>query len=90
MVRISKDKKHEFTQEGLCVFVEGPAQLALTSPETQRLVYNYVKEAGFKDYGMNKFVYTSTNSNTGAEDLYPFKGYWLMLSNQWNQKSVKL
>jgi len=88
MVRISKDKKHEFTQEGLCVFVEGPAQLALTSPETQRLVYNYVKEAGFKDYGMNKFVPADSNPNPG--DLYPYKGYWLMLSSQWNQKTVNL
>jgi hypothetical protein len=88
MVRIPKDKKHELTQEGLRVFVEGPAQMALTSPEAQRLVYNYVKEAGLAGYGMNKFV--PADSNASSEDPYPYKGYWLMLSNQWNQKSVNL
>jgi len=88
MVRIPKDKKHELTQEGLRVFVEGPAQMALTSPEAQRLVYNYVKEAGLAGYGMNKFV--PADSNTSPGDPYPYKGYWLMLSNQWNQKSVNL
>jgi len=90
MVKISEGKKHEITQEGLCVFVEGPAPLALTSPEAQRLVYNYVKEAGITGYGMNKFVPMDALPHIRAGDPYPYKGYWLMLANQWNKKSINV
>jgi len=88
MIRISPINKHEQIQdEGLRVYIEGVAPLALTSPEAQRMVFNYVKEAGLKEYGMNKFV-AMESRNLSNNDLYPYKGYWLMLPNQWNQKKT--
>jgi hypothetical protein len=90
MIRISPVKKHEQVQdEGLRVHVEGAAPLALTSPEAQRMVFNYVKEAGLSGYGMNKFM-PADSANINANDPYPYKGYWLMLPSQWNQKVVKV
>mgnify|MGYP003336035572 CR=1 FL=1 len=87
MVRIPSDKKHEVTSEGLRVFVEGPSSIALTSPEAQRLVYNYAKESGFREYGMNKFV---PDQAQGQDATYSAKGYWLLLPSQWNSKSVRV
>ena len=87
MIRISPDKKHEKTPEGLKVYVEGYTTLALTSPEAQRLVFNYAKESGFKEYGMNKFI---GNSEQNADSTYAAQGYWLMLPSQWNSKSVNV
>lgn len=85
MVRICQNKKHEITNDGLCVFVEGPSSLALTSPEAQRMVFNYVKESGLKGYGMNKFI-AADNANT--EGPFSFQGHWLLLPNQWNRNSI--
>jgi hypothetical protein len=90
MIKISNEKKHEFTKDGLCVFIEGTSMLALTSPEAQKLVYNYVKESGFKDYGMNKFVFEGDNelSKTNIKNNKLYSGYWVLLPRQWNQRSV--
>lgn len=87
MVRIPNDKQHEVTSEGLRIFVEGPSSIALTSPEAQRLVYNYAKESGFREYGMNKFVAADPATKEGA---YPAQGYWLLIPSQWNTRSVRV
>ena len=87
MIRISPDKKHEKTTEGLRVYVEGYTTLALTSPEAQRLVFNYAKESGFREYGMNKFI---ADSALTQDPAYAAQGYWLMLPSQWNSKSVNV
>lgn len=83
MVRIPQDKTHEMTSEGLRVFVEGPTNLALTSPETQRMVYNFAKESGYHDYGMNKFVDSPSEASSA-------RGYWLLKPTQWNTRSVRV
>ena len=87
MVRINNTKKHEVTSEGLKVYLEGPSPIALTSPEAQRLVFNYAKESGFKDYGMNKFVPLTKDLK---DNVFTSSGYWLMLPTQWNSRSVKV
>jgi|688.fasta_scaffold00026_68 hypothetical protein len=87
MVRICPNKKHEVTNDGLCVFVEGPSSLALTSPEAQRMVFNYVKESGLQGYGMNKFI---PNADAKIEGPYSFQGHWLLLPSQWNRNSIRV
>lgn len=85
MIRLGSTK-HETTAEGLRIYLEADTQLALTSPEAQRLAFNYAKSAGYNDYGLNKFVPTETNS----VDEYAHRGYWLFLPSQWNRNSIKL
>lgn len=87
MVRISENTRHELTEDGLRVYVEGPSPIALTSPEAQRLVFNYAKEAGFNGYGMNKFV--SEDQRT-ADEVFRTRGYWLLKPSQWNTRSVRV
>lgn len=85
MIRLGSTK-HETTAEGLRVYLEADTQLALTSPEAQRLAFNYAKSAGYNDYGLNKFVVTESSF---PED-YPHKGYWLFLPSQWNRNSIRV
>lgn len=85
MIKIS-DLKHEAGADGLRVYLEADTQLALTSPEAQRLVFNYAKHAGYVEYGLNKFVPTATQ----PQHEYPHQGYWLFLPSQWNRHSIRL
>ena len=86
MLRISPERKHELSaQGGLKVYVEGLSDMALTSPEAQRLVFNYVKEAGFKDYGMSKL--TNLEPLDGSIE-FPHIGYWELTPRQWHQGQV--
>ena len=85
MIRISPSKQHEITEEGVKVHLEGHSALALTSPEAQRLVFNYAKESGFNEHGMNKFIHTPSDIQ---DPTYTAQGYWLMLHTRWNSKSV--
>ena len=85
MIRISP-KPHEQTTEGLRVYLEADTQLALTSPEAQRFVFNYAKSAGFGEYGLNKFVELPKKESKE----YPHIGYWLFLPSQWNRNSIRL
>jgi hypothetical protein len=87
MVRIPENPRHELTDDGLRVYVEGPSPIALTSPEAQRLVYNYAKEAGFKDYGMNKFV---DSQEPTLDNVFRSRGYWLLKPTQWNTRTVRV
>ena len=87
MVRISENVKHEMTEDGLRVYVEGPSPIALTSPEAQRLVYNYAKEAGFNGYGMNKFI---AEDGSTADTVFRTRGYWLLKPSQWNTRVMRV
>jgi len=87
MVRIAETNRHELTEDGLRVYVEGPSPIALTSPEAQRMVYNYAKEAGFNNYGMNKFVDSQEQT---ADTVFRVRGYWLLKPAQWNTKVVRV
>jgi hypothetical protein len=87
MIRISP-KKHETTSEGIRVYVEGMSQIALTSPDAQRLVFNYAKSAGLDSHGLNKYVSMSEDmSNT---EVFSQRGYWLLLPTQWNNNVVRV
>lgn len=87
MIRISP-KKHESTPEGIRVYVEGMSQIALTSPEAQRMVFNYAKSAGLNTYGLNKYVTMPEDMN--SSEVFSQRGYWLLLSNQWNDNVVRV
>jgi hypothetical protein len=84
MIRISESKTHEMTNEGLKVFLEGPTNMALVSPEAQRMVYTFAKQSGYLDYGMNKFVDSPPEPGKSAQ------GYWLLKPTQWNTRSVRV
>jgi hypothetical protein len=86
MIRISPLKPHTVDAEGLKVHLEGSTSIALTSPEAQRFVFNYVKSAGLGEYGMNKFVQETESS----DPVFTSKGYWLLLPSQWNRTSVRV
>lgn len=87
MIRISS-KKHESTPEGIKVYIEGMSQIALTSPEAQRLVFNYAKSAGLNTHGLNKYVAMSEDMDN--TEVFSQRGYWLLLPNQWNSNVVRL
>ena len=88
MIRIASQRPHEDTDEGLRVFLEGDSHLALTSPEAQRLVFNYAKSAGYATHGLNKFVPISEKmENT---EVFSQRGYWVLLPAQWNRNSVRV
>lgn len=87
MIRISP-KKHESTPEGIRVYVEGMSQIALTSPEAQRMVFNYAKSAGLNSHGLNKYV--AMSEDMGNTEVFSQRGYWLLLSNQWNDNVVRV
>ena len=87
MIRISS-KKHESTPEGVRVYIEGMSQLALTSPEAQRLVFNYVKSAGLNSHGLNKYV--TLPEDMSDNEVFSQKGYWLLLPTQWNDNVVRV
>lgn len=87
MIRISP-KKHESTPEGIRVYVEGMSQIALTSPEAQRMVFNYAKSAGLNSHGLNKYV--AMPEDMGDTEVFSQRGYWLLLSNQWNDNVVRV
>lgn len=87
MIRISP-KKHESTPEGVRVYVEGMSQIALTSPEAQRMVYNYAKSAGLNSHGLNKYV--AMPEDMSDTEVFSQRGYWLLLSNQWNDNVVRV
>jgi hypothetical protein len=87
MIRISPNK-HETTPEGIRVYVEGMSQIALTSPDAQRLVFNYAKSAGLNSHGLNKYVALPEDmSNT---EVFSQRGYWLLLPTQWNNNVVRV
>lgn len=87
MIRISP-KKHESTPEGIRVYVEGMSQIALTSPEAQRMVFNYAKSAGLNSHGLNKYV--AMPEDMSDTEVFSQRGYWLLLSNQWNDNVVRV
>lgn len=87
MIRISP-KKHESTPEGVRVYVEGMSQIALTSPEAQRMVFNYAKSAGLNSHGLNKYV--AMPEDMSDTEVFSQRGYWLLLSNQWNDNVVRV
>jgi hypothetical protein len=87
MIRISS-KKHETTPDGVRVYIEGMSQLALTSPEAQRLVFNYAKSAGLDNYGLNKYVATPEDMHNG--EVFSQSGYWVLMPSQWNQNVVRV
>lgn len=87
MIRISP-KKHESTPEGVRVYVEGMSQIALTSPEAQRMVFNYAKSAGLNSHGLNKYV--AMSEDMSDTEVFSQRGYWLLLSNQWNDNVVRV
>lgn len=88
MIRISSISPLENTADGLRVYLESDSRLALTSPEAQRLVFNYAKTAGFNDYGLNKFI--SMPEEIGSSETFSQRGYWLLLPSQWNRNTVKV
>jgi hypothetical protein len=87
MIKISTKKHEEVPDEGLRVYVDGNSFLALTSPEAQRMVYNYIKEAGYSGYGLNKFI---PNDRETSDSVFPKTGYWLFLPTQWNRNSIRV
>lgn len=87
MIKISDEKSHEVTSDGLKVFVEGRSYIALTSPDAQRLVYKFAKEKGFFDYGLNKFL---EGLEPSGDPNFPVRGSWLLKSSQFNTKLVRL
>lgn len=89
MIRVASiSSPFESTADGLRVYLEGDSRLALTSPEAQRLVFNYAKSAGFNDYGLNKFV--EMPENITSNETFSQRGYWLLLPSQWNRNQVKV
>jgi len=88
MIRIAPYNSHEDTDEGLKVYLEGDSKLAMTSPEAQKLVFNYAKSAGFNTHGLNKFVAISEKiSNT---ETFSQRGYWILLPTKWNKNSIRV
>jgi hypothetical protein len=87
MIRISP-KKHETTPEGIKVYIEGMSQIALTSPEAQRLVFNYAKSAGLNSHGLNKYV--AMPEETSNPEVFSQRGYWILLPTQWNDNVVRV
>lgn len=87
MIKISEKRHEEVPSEGLRVHVDGNSFLALTSPEAQRMVYNYVKEAGYSGYGLNKFIPSEQDT---PDPVFAKTGYWLFLPTQWNRSSVRV
>ena len=87
MIKISDKRHEEVASEGLRVHVDGNSFLALTSPEAQRMVYNYVKEAGYSGYGLNKFIPLEQDN---SDPVFSKTGYWLFLPTQWNRSSVRV